>query len=69
MKNKWPVAIAALIMLALTWIDTDTGALKKLSPDAIVPVLGITAVIFLIKTGILSAVLAAIRKLWEHLRK
>lgn len=69
MKNKWPVAIAALIMLALTWMDTDTGALKILSPDAIVPVLGITAVVFLLKTGILSAVLAAIRKLWEHPRK
>lgn len=69
MKTKWPVTIAALIMLALTWIDTDTGALKNLSPDAIVPVLGITAVVFLLKTGILSAVLAALKKLWEQLRK
>ena len=67
--SKWPIAIAALIMPAPTWMDTDTGALKNLSVDAIVPVLMITAVIFLVKTGVLPAVLAVIKKLWEHFRK
>ena len=68
-KNPWPIAIAAVIMLALSWMDTDTGALKTLSPDAIVPVLLITAIIFLVKTGILSAVCMAVKKLWDHFRK
>ena len=68
-KNKWPTAIAAVIMLAITWTDTDTGALKKLNADVILPVMIITLVIFLLKTGILSAILMGTKKLWEQLRK
>ena len=56
-----------MIILALTWMDTDT--LKTLSPEALLPVIVITAVVFLVKTGLLTAVLTAVKKLWEHFRK
>lgn len=68
-KNKWPLAIAAALMLAVTWFDTDLEALKGLSGSDFLPVAIITAVIFLLKTGLLSVVLIGLKKLWDHFRK
>ena len=68
-KRKWPLLLAALIMLAVTWLDTDLSAFSQLSPEDFLPVALITAVIFLAKTGALSLVLLGLRKLWNRIRK
>ena len=68
-KRKWPPLLAVLIMLAATWLDTDLRAFSQLSPEALLPVICITAVIFLVKTGALSLVLLGLRKLWNRIRK
>lgn len=66
--NKWLIAAAALSMMALTWMDNGSDAFSRLSPEMLVPVLVITAVIYLFKTSLLSALLIALKKLWERLR-
>lgn len=66
---KWPLLLAALIMLAATWLDTDLRAFSQLSPGDLLPVIRIAAVIFLAKTGALSLVLLGLRKLWNRIRK
>ena len=68
-KRKWPLLLAALIMLAVTWLDTDLNAFSQLSPEDLLPVIRIAAVIFLAKTGALSLVLLGLRKLWNRIRK
>ena len=68
-NRKWPLLLAALIMLAATWLDTDLSAFSQLSPEALLPVILIAAVIFLAKTGALSLVLLGLRKLWNRVRK
>ena len=68
-NRKWPLLLAALIMLAATWLDTDLRAFSQLSPEALLPVICITSVIFLVKTGALSLVLLGLRKLWNRIRK
>ena len=67
-KRKWPL-LAALLMLAVTWLDTDLNAFSQLSPEALLPVICITAVIFLAKTRALSLVLLGLRNLWNRIRK
>ncbi len=69
MKNIWMIALAATLMLVATWWDTDFSALSQLSAKDILPVLLVTAVIFLVKTGALSALLILIKKFWNRLRK
>ena len=68
-SKKWPLAIAAAIMLAVTWLDNDHSSFQNLTPEEIAPVIVITAVIFLVKTGVLSAVLMGLKKLWDFLRQ
>ena len=68
-NRKWPLLLAALIMLAATWLDTDLSAFSQLSPGDLLPVILIAAVIFLVKTGALSLVLLGLRKLWNRIRK
>lgn len=66
--NRWIWAIAAAIMLAMQWLNQEPSAYSDLSTDQWLPVLVITAVIFLIKTGALSAILIGLRKLWERFK-
>jgi hypothetical protein len=44
-------------------------AYKKLSASDLLPVIVIALVSFLIKTGVLSAAVIGIKKLWEWIRK
>jgi len=67
-KNKWLLAAAALIMLAITWLDNDFSAYRQLSPADLAPVLIITVIIFLVKTGVLSALLIFLKKMWERIQ-
>ena len=69
LKTKWPLLAAALIMLAVTWLNRDPDTLSNLSPEAILPILILTAVVFLVKTGVLSLVLLGLRKLLNRIRK
>ena len=66
-SRKWPLLLAALIMLAATWLDAGLHAFSQLSPEALLLVIRIAAVIFLAKTGALSLVLLGLRKLWNRI--
>lgn len=67
-ENKWPLLLAALVMMAISWADTDMSALRELQPQALTPVLIITVAVFLLKTGILTAVLLALKKTWNWIK-
>lgn len=67
-ENKWPLFLAALVMMALSWADTDLSALRELQPQALAPVLIITAAVFLLKTGALAAVLLVLKKAWNWIK-
>lgn len=69
LKTKWTLLVAALIMLAVTWLNKDPDTLSNLSAEAILPIVILTAVIFLLKTGVLSLVLLGLRKLWHWIFK
>jgi hypothetical protein len=67
--NKWILVLAALVIMAATWLGTDTQQLQQLSAGDLIPVLVVSAVIFLLKTGALSAVLLFLKKTLDHFRK
>lgn len=67
-ENKWILAIAAVVMMAVTWLDKGPAS-PELAPSDFAPVLIITIVIFIVKTGVLSAVLLGLKKLWEKIRE
>ena len=69
MKNKWILFGVAVILIAINLLNADLSAYKQLSPTDFLPVIVITLVSFLIKTGVLSAVLIGIKKLWEWIRR
>lgn len=69
MKNKWVLVSAAVVMLAVTWLDGEFAGFSSLSTGDLLPVLLIAGVIFLFKTGIFAALLLGLKKLWEKLRK
>lgn len=69
MKNKWILFGVAVGLIAIKLLNTDFSAYKQLSPADLVPVIVIALVIFLIKTGILSAVLIGLKKLWKKIRR
>lgn len=68
MKNKWILFIVAIVLMTLNFLNADFSAYKRLSTADLIPVIVIALVIFLLKTGVLSAVLIGIKKLWELLR-
>ena len=68
MKNKWLPFSVAVILMAINFLNADFSAYKRLSAADLIPVIVIALVIFLLKTGVLSAVLIGIKKLWELLR-
>ncbi len=68
MKNKWILFGVAIVLMAINFLNADFSAYKQLSPADIAPVIIIALVSFLIKTGVLSALLIGIKKLWEWIR-
>ena len=65
MKNKWILFGVAIVLIAINLLNADFSAYKQLSPADFLPVIVIALVNFLIKTGVLSAMLIGIKKLWE----
>lgn len=68
MKNKWILFGVAIVLIAINLLNADFSSYKQLSPADFLPVIVIALVSFLIKTGVLSALLIGIKKLWEWLR-
>ncbi len=69
MKNKWVLFAVAIILMAINFLNADFSVCKQLSPADLVPVIAVALVIFLIKTGVLSALLIGIKKLWEWIKR
>lgn len=69
MKNKWILFLVAIVLMAINLLNADFSAYKQLSLSDLVPVIIIALVIFLIKTGVLSALLIGIIKLCEWLKR
>ena len=67
--SKWILFALALVIMAVNYLSKDFSAYKQLSAADLIPVIGITVVIFLLKTGILSALLIGLKKLWEQIKK
>ena len=68
-SSKWILFALALVIMAVNYLSKDYSAYKQLSAADLIPVIGITAVIFLLKTGVLSALLIGLKKLWEQIKK
>ena len=68
-SSKWVLFALALVIMAVNYLSKDFSAYKQLSAADLIPVIGITAVIFLLKTGVLSALLIGLKKLWEQIKK
>ena len=68
-SSKWFLFALALVIMAVNYLSKDFSAYKQLSAADLIPVIGITAVIFLLKTGVLSALLIGLKKLWEQIKK
>lgn len=69
MKNKWILLGVAIVLMAVNLWNVNFSNYKQLSPADFLPVIVIALVSFLIKTGVLSALLIGIKKLWEWLRR
>ncbi len=68
MKNKWILLAVAVVLMVINFLNADFSVYKQLSPADILPVVAITLVSVLIKTGALSAILIGIKKLIKWLR-
>ena len=66
MKNKWILFVVAIVLMAINFLNSDSSY-KQLSPADFLPVLVIALVGFLIKTGVLSAILIGLKTLWEKI--
>ena len=64
-SKKWLVLIAALIMLAISLKDFNFSQLEKLSFQDVLPIIVLTAGIFLLRTSLLSVILLCLQKLWR----
>lgn len=69
MKNKWILFTVALVLIVINLLNADFSTYKRLSAGDFLPVIMIALVSFLIKTGVLSAVVIGIKKLCQWLRK
>ena len=69
MKNKWILFSVAVALIVINLINADFSAFRQLSPADFLPAIAIALVSFLIKTGVLSALIIGIKKLWEKIRK
>ena len=63
MKNTWILLGIAIVLMAINLLNTDLSAYRQLSPADFLPVIAIVLASFLIKTGVLSALLIVIKKL------
>lgn len=68
-KYRWIVFISSVIMILVNLSKADFSVYRQFSTDALIPVIAIAAVVFLLKTGVLSALLIGLKKLWERLHK
>ena len=68
MKNKWILFCVAIALVAINLLNADLSVYKQLSPADLMPVIVIAVVIFLVKTGMLSALLIGIKKVWEWIK-
>ena len=68
MKNKWILFGVAIVLMAINLLNADFSAFQQLSPTDFLPVVIVVLVSFLIKAGILSAILIGIKKLLEKIR-
>ena len=69
MKNKWILFSVGIVIIAINLFNADFSAYQQLSPADFLPVITIALVSFLLKTGILSAILVGTKKLWKRFRK
>ena len=65
MKNKWILFGVAIALIVINLLNADFSAYQQLSVADFLPVIAITLVSFLIKTGVLSALLIGIKKLCQ----
>ena len=68
-SSKWILFALALVIMAVNYLSKDFSAYKQLSAADLIPVIGITVVIFLLKTGVLSALLIGLKKLREQIKE
>ena len=68
MKNKWILLAVAIILMAINFLNADFSVYQQLSAADLVPVILIAAVIFFLKTGVISSAVIGIKKLWKKLR-
>lgn len=69
MKGKWILFAAAVLWIIINLWNSDFSTLQQLAPGDLLPVLVIALVSFLLKTGVLSALVVGIKKLWQRLRR
>ena len=62
MKNKWILFCVAIVLIAINLLSGDFSTYQQLSPADFLPVIVIILVSFLIKTGVLSALVIGIKK-------
>lgn len=62
MKNKWILFCVAIVLIAINLLSGDFSTYQQLSPADFLPVIVIMLVSFLIKTGVLSALVIGIKK-------
>ena len=66
-KTKWLLFAAALIYMAVVWLCKTPQ--ENPEPASLLPVLAISVVILLLKTGLFTAALLGLKKLWEQFRR
>ena len=69
MKNQWILFAVALALIAINLLNADFSAYQQLSAVDLLPVIVIALVSVLIKTGVLSATVIGIKKLWQWIRR
>ena len=65
MKNEWILFGVAISLILINIRNQDFSAYQHLSPKDFLPIIMIASVSFLIKTGVLSAILIGLKKLWK----
>ena len=69
MKNKWILFGVAIILIVFNLLNADFSTFEQLSPTDFLPVVIIALISFLIKTGVLSAIVIGIKKIWTKIRR
>ena len=69
MKNKWILFGVAVALTAINLLNGDFSVYRRLSPIDFWPVFVIALVSFSLKTGVMSALIIGIKKLWEKRKR